>query len=157
METTNQNRIVNSGMNFRLKEYIAISIQRLFRGFVERRKLREMLWLRFNKAAFTIQHAIKAWRLKNVIRSVACRRAFIRSHISKKKSTFKDSVYSRVDVADKAVRNLATYEEIMGLWRTIIEIRRAHNTWSTDVLLKALVEAKSDLQRAIVLVRILYF
>lgn len=52
----------------------------------------------------------------------------------------------------RAISKRATHEDLVSLWRYVIELRRAHSQYGTNILLKALIEAKSDLARALILV-----
>jgi pullulanase/glycogen debranching enzyme len=53
---------------------------------------------------------------------------------------------------DIVLKNEATFKERMYIWRSIIELRRAHPHFSTDVCLRALILAEGDLHRALIII-----
>ena len=49
------------------------------------------------------------------------------------------------------LRNKATFDEKMSVWRALIELRRGHPLMSPHICLKAMIESNGDLSRAMVL------
>ena len=49
------------------------------------------------------------------------------------------------------LRNMATFDEKMSVWRALVELRRGHRDMSPHICLKAMIEANGDLSRAMVL------
>ena len=51
----------------------------------------------------------------------------------------------------KCLKNKASFDEKMSVWRAIIELRRGHRAMGVDVCMKALLESNGDISRAMVL------
>jgi hypothetical protein len=56
------------------------------------------------------------------------------------------------DVTYLAFSNTAQYQDKRAMWHKAIEMRRAHGRHDTDMILKSLLQAKSDTSRALTLV-----
>lgn len=137
--------------------YISIEIQRLFRGYLGRRYATLKRWERFNIAAYSIQQAYKQYVVRKIFAIL------ITKKINKNKKQLHRSIRNRIDIIeksngnarsnaiDKILRGDANMEEKMYLWRSALEIRRAHSHYSTDLILKALLASSGDLSRALTL------
>ena len=51
----------------------------------------------------------------------------------------------------QCLRNKASFDEKMSVWRAVIELRRGHSKDSVDICLKAMLEAEGDISRAMIL------
>jgi hypothetical protein len=51
----------------------------------------------------------------------------------------------------RCLRNKATFDEKLSVWRAIIELRRGHPNMSTHICMKAMLESNGDISRAMVL------
>lgn len=130
------------------KEFIAVNIQRLFRGQVARRKVSEQLWISYNRAAFIIQRNFRSWKSSSSVSKLVSKS--IRSHnVHSNNSKRRKEPHINIE---SILRDRANNDTKVALWRLVIELRKAHNNISTDILLKALIETQCDLPRAIVLI-----
>ena len=139
----------------KLGKYIGHVTQKFSRGIAARKKAKMDIWIRYNHAAFIIQWGYRNWRNKCQMRALPLRAAYIANMTEKTPPPkLRESLTSPSTVEDltqKIVRNKATYEEIMIVWRHVIELRRGFSHSSTDVLLKALIDSRCDINRAAVL------
>jgi hypothetical protein len=145
----------------KIKNYLAVLIQKYTRGVLSRKRSRLNIWIRYNQAAFIIQWAYRNWKNACQMRALPLRAAYIanmtatanaaNNNNAKAHRSVASTASSVEDLTQKIVRNRATYEEIMTIWRQVIELRKSYSGCSTDVLLKAMIEAQSDVNRAMVL------
>lgn len=128
---------------------IASNLQKMYRGWKVRQMLLFERWIEINHAASIIQKAFRSNRQKME------NKYFIDAYLfakNKKKllAEFKlkqaDNYNSKIE---RIFNNECTYEENVAFWRSIIELRRAYRQYSTDVLIKALIENKNDVLGAI--------
>jgi len=130
----------------RKKMICAIHLQRLYRGYKARYEVKVFRYYRWQHAAQVIQIAYRRYRLLIIVD---------KAKISKKKASSKSKKADIVQLTSsllKHVHNIqASYEEKITLWRSVLELRRAHGTYDTEVLIKAIVASKGDLNRALVL------
>lgn len=114
------------------------------RGDIIRNETRLKLWMRYELSAIKIQRLYRCWKFCTQFRNNIKRKILRREHKPVAYPTLLESFRS---VANETAR----YEETMCLWRSAVEMRKAHNAHSTDLIVKALVEGKGDLSRAITL------
>ncbi len=114
-------------------------------GDVVRNEARLKLWMSYELSAIKIQRLYRCWKFSHAFRSNIARK------LNMKKYKL-NSVPNLSDCFKRIINEESTHEEKMNFWRSIIELRKAHNTHSTDTLIKALVESKGDLSRAITLI-----
>lgn len=113
-------------------------------GDIIRNETRLKLWMRYELSAIKIQRLYRCWKFSTQFRNN------IKRKILRKEN--KQVAYPTLLESFRSVANEeAKYEETMSLWRSAIEMRKAHNSHSTDLIIKAMVEAKGDLSRAITL------
>jgi hypothetical protein len=137
--------------------YISIEIQRLLRGYLGRKYATLKRWERFNISAYSIQQAYKQYVIRKNFDVI------ITKKLNKNKKQLHKSIKNRIEIIeksngnarggaiDKILRGDANMEEKMYLWRSALEIRRAHSHYSTDLILKALLASTGDLSRALTL------
>ena len=128
---------------------IASNIQRMYRGWKVRRMLLFERWIEMNHAASIIQKAFRSNRQKMENKYFTDAYIFAKD---KKKILAEFRLKQQSNYNSKIERifnNECTYEENTAFWRSIIELRRAYRQYSTDVLIKALIENKSDVLGAI--------
>ena len=98
-----------------------------------------ILWETFVRAACRIQ---RAYRQRNLVSNQTYRKKCIRI------STKQRSSYQQASM-ENIINGCATAEEKLDLWRSVIEIRRICPLYSADACLRALIECKGDLHRAL--------
>ena len=54
-------------------------------------------------------------------------------------------------IFNKVMTDVATSEEKFELWRSVIELRRTRNQYSTDAIIRSLVECKGDVSRTMLI------
>ncbi len=121
----------------RVEESLAINLQRLFRGMNTRMKMRMLRYQRLNQSVKTIQRCYRKFKMFQFAR-------MRRSHVLKD-----DTVTGNWK---EVISGHGTFEERMVMWRAIIELRRAHPSFNTDLCIRAMTLAEGDIQRALVLI-----
>lgn len=139
-------RIAESISTKTLKEkaLCAIHLQRLYRGAKARYEVKVFRYYRWQHAAQVIQIAYRRYRLLIIVH---------KAKVSKKKAKSKklDIIQLSSSLLKHVHNSQASYEEKMTFWRSVLELRRAHGTYDTEVLIKAIIASKGDLNRALVL------
>jgi len=139
----------------------ACGLQKAYRGFRDREKVRMILWKRFERAASVIQTKYRKWRdEKKVSESIykalpkdrevfrACCRATPLRQRQKLKFDM-DNQEPTSTLFRKCLRGAANHKDKMEIWRAIIELRRGHPYWSTHVAFKAMIESRGNLERSL--------
>lgn len=134
----------------------AASLQRLHRGKRGRDDARLLRWERFHRAAFIIQNAYRMYRVKDSFRKAIHRRLHKRNkknakEISSQKLEESNTSSNGKNCVDNIFNLRASFEDKLTFWRKALELRRAHPQYPTDVIMKALITSKGDLQRGIIL------
>jgi len=131
---------------YRAAEKISHHVGRLYRGYLARREIQYYRWYRYNKAATTIQNTYRTWKNFNRLHMIDARIHRLRMfHSSMVRSTDCMKSFQRV------MSGHGDYEDKMVLWRLAIDLRRAHPSHTTDNCIKAILESKGDVNRAITL------
>jgi hypothetical protein len=108
-------------------------------GRAQEKQIRQ--WVRFELAARKIQRAWRSWqRLLKLRALLKSRRGPVRLVTPASESLsacFKNIVQGR-----------ASFDDKMTLWRAVAELRRSHSSPCTDLILRALIEAKGEHARA---------
>jgi len=160
---------------------LALHLQRLYRGQCGRVAAQLELWQRYQTCAFIIQRAYREhveWH--EIITHTVLRNLQQSSHLSQNlqenMKAVEDSPAREKPKKEKGLgitkplknvpmptlqptsvnfarclRNRATFDEKMSVWRAIIELRRGHPAMSAHICLKAMLESNGDLARAMVL------
>jgi len=160
---------------------LATHLQRLYRGQCGRVAAELELWQRYQTCAFIIQRAYREhveWH--EIITHTVLRRLQQSSHLSENlkdnikavpDSPARQNPKAKGDLGitkpqkgvpmptlqptsvnfARCLRNKATFDEKMSVWRAIIELRRGHPAMSSHICLKAMLESNGDLSRAMVL------
>lgn len=110
-------------------------------GSHELLQLKMMKWAIYNVAANTIQRAWRHFKLLTAKR-------ILLGTFTKCKSP-SESLKLQLSLVN-IVMGRASYEEKMQLWRSILEFRRNWSDYSADSCIRALIECKGDLGRAII-------
>ncbi len=114
------------------------------RGEFASNDARLKLWISFELAAIKIQRVYRCWKFSHSFRNSISRRLLRRD--------WKPISFPNLPESFKSIINEeSNYEEKMCFWRSIIELRRAHPTFTTDLLIKSLIESKGDAGRSITL------
>jgi hypothetical protein len=99
-------------------------------------------WAQFEIAAQKIQRIFRSWNCARNFRRNYARKL----HLDAQSENFQPSL-------EEAFRNIiaddSTFEDKMSFWRGVVELRRAHKAHSTDVIIRALIDSKGDLNRSI--------
>lgn len=145
----------------RSRLFVALGLQKAYRGQRARARVSLLLWSRFESAAVTIQHAYRRWRDEKRIDAAQvrvldrkvfrrCKRNSPQVHRLKLKKDLENQPPTSV-LFHKCLRGVSTHDGKMAIWRAILELRRGHPHWSTHVAFKAMIEARGDLTRALTL------
>jgi len=124
-------------MRLELLNLLVISIQRLWRGMNVREKVRKKRYERLLNSVKRIQRTYRRWKMFQFAR-------MRRTHNLKD-----DTIEGNWK---EVITGHGTIDERMITWRSIIELRRAHPTFDTDLCIRALTLAEGDLQRALVII-----
>ena len=120
---------------------LALCLQAKYRGY----KTREMVWkmriLFIIRAAKVIQHAYRLWKLNRMTFPTSYRLKSRAPPAPPTSLAWESLPFGR-----------GTYGERIALWRAVIELRRAHPHFCTDVCLRALILAEGNLQRALIII-----
>lgn len=135
-----------STQTLRKKTECAINLQRLYRGAKARYEVKVFRYYRWQHAAQVIQIAYRRYRLLIIVDKAKTSRKTVL-----KKSKKSNIVQLSSSLLKHVHNSNASYEEKMTFWRSVLELRRAHGTYETEVLIKAIVASKGDLNRALVL------
>lgn len=128
---------------------IASNLRRIYRGWKVREFLLFERWIEINHAASIIQKAFRINRQKME------NRYFIDAYLyaKHKKQILANYKLKQANKNNSKIQtifnNECTYDENMAFWRSIVELRKAYRQYSTDVLIKALIENQNDLQGSI--------
>ena len=137
----------------------ARGLQKAYRGYRDRQRVRLILWRRYEKAAGVIQAAYRAWRdekkvdervLKSLPKGAKLFRACRRSTPLRQRQKLKydtDTQEPTSVLFRRCLRGSASHQDKMTIWRAIIELRRGHPYWSTHVAFKAMIESRGNLDR----------
>ena len=105
-------------------------------------------WIRYFHSAKKIQRIFRGWNARRRFRNFLVNSGYS----NRRKAGLLNKVVSPTPTLSQCFRNIiqgkASFEHKTCLWRAVIELRRAYTVHSTDVILKALIEAKGDFQRA---------
>lgn len=117
------------------------------RGDIQSKNVKLQWWIRYQIAASVIQRNFRCWRLRRYIRSQAARRAAmpVAARVNDDVTIPLSTVFRDI------INGTASFKETMSFWRAAIELRRAHPSHSTDMIVRALMNSEGDLPRAIVL------
>ena len=139
------NQSSSSTQTLKKKTICAIHLQRLYRGAKARYEVKVFRYYRWQHAAQVIQIAYRRYRLLLIVNKAKVT----------KKNTLKQKKTEVIQLSSSLLKHIhnshGSYEEKMTFWRSVLELRRAHGTYDTEVLIKAIVAAKGDLNRALVL------
>ncbi len=136
-------------------ESLALILQKYTRSKLARKRVILLRWERFQRAAYVIQHKYRTYRLQD-----AFRKAIHRRLESRRKKNLIILKNQRRDDTDSKSKNIienifsirASFEDKLAFWRKAVELRRAHNQYPTDVIMKSLIAAKGELNRGLVLI-----
>ena len=120
---------------------LALCLQAKYRGYKARSVVWKMRILFIVRAAKVIQHAFRVWKLNRMTFPTSYR---LKSKIPPTPPTalaWESLPFGR-----------GSYHERIALWRAVIELRRAHPHFCTDVCLRALILAEGNLQRALIII-----
>ena len=139
----------------KILEELALMLQKYTRSKLARKRVILLRWERFQRAAYVIQHKYRTYRLQD-----AFRKAIHRRLESRKKKNMILLKNQRRDDTDSKSKNIienifgvrASFEDKLAFWRKAVELRRAHNQYPTDVIMKSLIAAKGELNRGLVLI-----
>ena len=107
---------------------LALCLQAMYRGVRSRKESRKRRILYLIRAISIIQRAYRSWRMRRFAHTPSYR-IKSRSEVPTSSSLPWDTLqFGR-----------GTYEDRVLLWRAVIELRRAHPHFCTDVCLRALV------------------
>ena len=120
-----------------LEDQLATHIQRLYRGMKVRMDVRVKRYVRLNDSVKLIQRCYRKFKMFQFAR-------MRRSHSLKD-----DTVLGNWK---EVIGGHGNFEERMVIWRAVIELRRAHPSFSADLCLRALTLAEGDLHRALVII-----
>ena len=142
----------------------ASGLQKAYRGYRDRQRVRLILWRRYEKAAGVIQAAYRAWRdekrvderlLKELMtKGRKIFRASRRSTPLRQRQKLRHDTETQEPTSilfRRCLRGNATHPDKMAIWRAIIELRRGHPYWSTHVAFKAMIESRGNLDRSLTL------
>lgn len=125
----------------------ALKIQKTYRAWIDRLKVKLKLWKRYHHAAFIIQKSYHKW--KSIISFERVSTVINKNNASDvKKRNKKVTLHS---IINNVMYRKASYQELITIWKAAIELRRAHNFHKTDILLKSLANSNCDLARSLVL------
>ena len=141
----------------------ACGVQKAYRGFRDRQRVRLILWQRYEKAAAVIQARYRRWRDEKkvderILKALpkgqtifrACRKAApLRQRQKLKFDT--DNQEPTSILFRRCLRGNASHRDKMTIWRAIVELRRGHPYWSTHVAFKAMIESRGNLDRSLTL------
>ncbi len=65
-----------------------------------------------------------------------------------KSQKFKNREPKRDEVWQRILDSEATFDDKMGVWRMVIELRRGYRHYSTDICTKALIQANGNISKA---------
>ena len=120
---------------------LALCLQAKYRGY----KARDIVWkmriLFIIRAAKVIQHAYRSWKLNRMTFPTSYRLKPMAPPTHPTSLAWESLPFGR-----------GTYHERIALWRAVIELRRAHPHFCTDVCLRALILAEGNLQRALIII-----
>lgn len=105
--------------------------------------IRIYLWTQYEIAARKIQRQFRCWNVSRHFRRSYTRKKWIIAAQPKKAKRSLEQSFREV------IQGTSDFDDNMAFWRGIIELRRAHSSHSTDTAIRALIEAKGDLNRAI--------
>jgi hypothetical protein len=106
--------------------------------------LKLLKWQNYTRAAYIIQKCYRKWLQLSSKNHYG-------SHVSgKKKISKKPVVNEQYSILNNVMNSCSNPGEKMELWRLVIELRRTRPQYSTDACLRALIECKGDLQRALI-------
>lgn len=150
-----------SGLIEKSKLFAACGLQKAYRGFKDRQRVRLILWRRYEKAASTVQAAYRKWRdaknvdekiIKNFPKDRKLYRACKRSAPLKQRMKLNQDLERQEPTSvlfRKCLRGTANHSDKMAIWRAIIELRRGHPYWSTHIAFKAMIESRGDLAKSL--------
>ena len=108
-------------------------------------RIKLLQWENYIRAACKIQRVYRRWHFRSVNAQKSRR-----SQFGENKSTQKQSAIDPHTALNNIMNDCSTEEEKLHLWRSVIEIRRVRPQYSTDSCLRALIECKGDLPRALI-------
>jgi hypothetical protein len=105
-------------------------------------------WLRYFLSAKKIQRIFRGWNSRRRFRNFLVNSGFKRHRETGTQTKAICPTLTLNQCFRNIIQGKASYESKMCVWRAVIELRRAYTAHSTDVILKSLIEAKGDFQRA---------
>lgn len=134
---------------------IALFGQKWWKGRRDRESVRQFIWLRFDRAARTIQRSWRRYyRLNNEFRWYKLKISRLRRRDNKIRPVPRVPKLDVQDNLTSVFNDDYTVEDKLAIWRFVIELRRAHPDQSIDSCIKALLESKGELSRACTLLGI---
>jgi len=118
-------------------EFLAISLQRLFRGCYARSIVWKKRYIRLNEAVKRIQRCYRKFKMFQFARM-------------RRPHGLKDDFHT--GNWPEVVMGHGTFEERMVVWRSVIELRRSHPSFNTELCLRALTLAEGDIARAQIII-----
>jgi hypothetical protein len=106
--------------------------------------LKLLKWENYTRAAYTIQKCYRKWL------QLSSKNHYNSYMFSKKKIAKKPVINEQYSILNNVMNSCSNPGEKLELWRLVIELRRTRPQYSTDACLRALIECKGDLQRALI-------